>query len=786
MRTLLLLSLIALVARADDNTVNEGVVKDVRALLSAVKRKDIESAKQKLFARTDLDWLSVKEGLMTGRYYRAPLSTNYGTRHSGKHMRIRLTGRDGKERGFSLYVPKSYDAKSKIPVLFYLHHRSGLPNPSDGATVVHSAIVKFRDAAEEAGILFVAPYTSAGAQWWLPEGRRLVAWTLEQVKQRYNIDEDRVALVGVRDGAEGVWAIAQEMPGIWSCMIPMSGDPYEITGLVRPLYLGTLDRMDVFIGVPGRMRGTLGDKSAHQFLAALMPMINQGMRINTAIAPRSQGDFRYLVRVRDEIMSWVLTKKRKALANEVDIESENGNGLRSLWLETHGVDPEGEVFHRLPTTRLIWNPPANEKQADQDKEPPVRMGVEVDKKPKDREFGLGIKRATGATNREGVIAGDILVEVDGVTITKLEEVKAALKKFGFDDEVKIVVLREVKESELAGIRKRQALYMKMAVRRRELRAEGKPVPDDLLDRMEEEEDGEEDEDDDDDDGCTEIDMGGDDEGKDESEKTFFVPLVRYLQLRRPEVGKLVRADFGATIDRGYKKHGVKLAHLYAGGHAARSGFKKGDIIVAVGSDTVARPRDINDFFRDFKFEKEEKGKRFAEFTVKRGDNEQTVHVSWEPIVSSRVDVKWKKEEKILEVSCRHANRFTIYFTDEHIKPGEEFHLYINGVPYKDLVDPASRPDYAVIDVGTDPFVKEELRAMLQKRAKVKGWQPDIKWAVENALAQRDRSLIVGAKRTFDLTEMSRGFLSWKERVKKIKADRAVKIQKAYEEHKSKG
>ena len=418
MRTLLLLSLIALVARADDNTVNEGVVKDVRALLSAVKKKDVDSAKQKLFARTDLDWPSVKEGLMTGRYYRAPLSTNYGTRHSGKHMRIRLTGRDGKDRGFSVYVPKSYDAKSKIPVLFYLHHRSGVPTPNDGATMVHSAMLKFRDAAEEAGVLFVAPYTSTGAEWWLPEGRRLVTWTLEQVKQRYNIDEDRVALSGAMDGAEGVWAIAQEMPGTWSCMIPMSGDPYEITGLVRPLYLGTLDRMDVFIGVPGKLRGTLGDKNAQQFLAALKPMIDQGMRINTAIAPKSQGDFRYLPRVRDEIMSWVLTKKRNGLANEVDIESDNGSGLRSLWLETHGVDPEGEVSHGLPTTRLVWSPPAKKKKADQDKKPPVRMGVDLEKKPKERAFGMGIKRATGATNREGVISGDILVEVDGVAITE--------------------------------------------------------------------------------------------------------------------------------------------------------------------------------------------------------------------------------------------------------------------------------------------------------------------------------------------------------------------------------
>ena len=46
--------------------------------------------KQKLLSNKDLDWVSLKEGLMTGPYYQKPMVTQFGTRHSGKDMRIRL------------------------------------------------------------------------------------------------------------------------------------------------------------------------------------------------------------------------------------------------------------------------------------------------------------------------------------------------------------------------------------------------------------------------------------------------------------------------------------------------------------------------------------------------------------------------------------------------------------------------------------------------------------------------------------------------------------------------
>ena len=87
--------------RAEDKAdgTNPEVVKAVRVMLSAKKAKDLEELKAKLLARTDLDWESVKKGLMTGPYYQQPMVTEFGVRHSGKHFGIRLRGKDGKEPG---------------------------------------------------------------------------------------------------------------------------------------------------------------------------------------------------------------------------------------------------------------------------------------------------------------------------------------------------------------------------------------------------------------------------------------------------------------------------------------------------------------------------------------------------------------------------------------------------------------------------------------------------------------------------------------------------------------
>ena len=91
--------LLATPAVAQEKALNSEVTKAVRAVVASRKPKDIEKYRKELFARTDLDWPSFKEGLMQGGYYRKPIVTEMGVRHGGKHLGVKLTGADGKKRG---------------------------------------------------------------------------------------------------------------------------------------------------------------------------------------------------------------------------------------------------------------------------------------------------------------------------------------------------------------------------------------------------------------------------------------------------------------------------------------------------------------------------------------------------------------------------------------------------------------------------------------------------------------------------------------------------------------
>ncbi|MHC4225186.1 MAG: hypothetical protein ACYSUN_14435, partial [Planctomycetota bacterium] len=145
-----------------------------------------------------------------------------------------------------------------------------------------------------------------------------------------------------------------------------------------------------------------------------------------------------------------------------------------------------------------------------------------------------------------------------------------------------------------------------------------------------------------------------------------------------------------------------------------------------------------------------------------------------------------KKEKSLNVLARKCKGFTVYFTDELIKPGEKFHLFVNNVPWKDLVDPETTPEYPVIRHGTDPLLRDNLRRMRKRRAKVEGWTPDLRFAVEQALERRDRGLVLAAKRSYDLTNRKKAFESARKRFEMVGVERGTRVKEAYEGWRAKG
>lgn len=762
MRSLLLSGLFLLLARAalaEDAGPREEIVKKVRYLLTTQKEQERAQLLAELTGQKDLDWASVKAGLQAGPYYQDPLSTEFGERHSLKHLGLHFTGEDKRERGFSIYLPKSYKAGAKMPVLIYLHHESY--NQSFGDMRGAVMLARYRDVCEKEGILFAAPSTNSGAEWWTPDGRRLIRWMIEELKLRYSLDEDRIALMGAMDGGSACWLLGQEMPDTFSCLMPMSGNPIEMAESFRPLFMGVLDRTDILMGVCGKDNGGW---DLAPYLDALKPMLGHGIRITMSIWPMAAGDFRYLTDVLPHTVRFTLERKRNPMPEEVDIETDLKEGQRSLWLQLDGIDPEGEEAGFLPSSLFTWTPKGSEI-------PTPKAGINVEARP-DWPCGLAVTGSQDQAQRSGIEPGDVLLAIDGVEVRKAEEVPPLIQKHKFEEDVRFSLAREVAEEDADAFRKKQERYLKRYARRLEMEKAGQEVPEDIDDVEEgggEEEQGT---------GETEISIseGGASAGGSESaggsasphggakdKKKAFVFFDRYVRLRRPE-GPLVRADFGATWDPHFRESGVKLANVLAYGPAWRAGLRNGDVIVAVGDTKVTKVRDVNGFFETFDF------KGFVDFTVHRptgeGQHEERQFtVRWEAPKSGRVDAKWNKSEKIMNVSVRDVASFTLLFNEEMLKPGEPFHLMINGVPYGDLTNPAGASE-------DDPHEK------MIERAKVQGWTPDPAWALRQGVERRDRSLVFGGKMTFDVSALRPGFAETRARADKRRKEFGARLEEA--------
>ncbi|MHC4937770.1 MAG: PDZ domain-containing protein [Planctomycetota bacterium] len=789
MRTTIALMLASLFVQAQETKTNPDVVKATRYVINAKKTKEREKYYKELLERTDLDWDSVKEGLMTGPYYQKPMVTEIGIRHSGKHMGTRLRGSDGKERGFSVYVPKGYtaDNKERIPVLVYLHHHAS-GTVDSGAEKAGIAIRKFDQHCEDYNVLFVAPYTGKGAEWWTPEGVKLLEWTLDKVKSVYNIDEDKVGLIGPLDAADAVWYVAQKMPGTWNTIMPLSGDPYSVSALISPIYLGTIDRMDVLMGVPGKLRTRFGDRDVHGYLDWLRPHFDKRLRMTLAVQMGANSDAHYIDDMRDQIMSFLVTDahKRKALANEVDIETDGDDGLRSLWLSAKGYDADVKPprHPNFPSTRLVW------KAKDQ-KEPPKRLGIGLDKR--DWPIGQVINKTSLGAKRAWINAGDVLLEVNGKPVYKDTKVNELMKGVNWNDEVEVLLAREVDEKNRKGAERQQRQYMQIRKKVAELKAAGKPIPADKTELLEDEEEQDGEDEEEEDDGESVIEIGGEgedeDEAKDEGPKkkreTSFFVFRRWIKVLRPE-GVLIRQDFGATWDHGHTDPpGVRMSRVTPGSLAARSGFKSGDVIVQVLGREVRHMSHLREAFEGWKFEKQPEGERSVTFDIKRFTSdrrwiEESVTVKWEAPKPYRVDAKWNRKDKRVDVLVRHASKCTIYLTDEFVKPGEAFHVFVNGVPYHDLVDPDSRPEYP----RPRPGAGDRLRRMRMARAKIAdGWKPDFKLAVDDFLARRDRSVVIGAKLEIDFSKHKAGFEKSRTHAGQPRKKKGEKLKSAYDAHK---
>jgi predicted esterase len=149
--------------------------------------------------------------LTTGRN---PLYKKTGDIHWAYHSAV-----DNTPQPYRLFIPSKYDPQKKWPLIVALHGMGGNENSMfDG---YNKGVVK--EEAEKRGYLIVCPKGRGIADMYLGNAQKDVFDALAHVRQLYNIDADRIYLMGHSMGGYGSWIVSTTQPEIFAAIAPFSG-----------------------------------------------------------------------------------------------------------------------------------------------------------------------------------------------------------------------------------------------------------------------------------------------------------------------------------------------------------------------------------------------------------------------------------------------------------------------------------------------------------------------------------------------------------------------------------
>ena len=184
----------------------------------------VDAAFQKFFdARTRAEAAKQVEPLLrTGVTFdealrRLKQGRTYGPQKTGVQMLTNRTG-DRVDHYYAVNVPAGYDPAKKYQVRFQLH--GGVMGRATNQPRNDGSIGNLAGPAEQ---FYVLPYGWADAPWWSDDQVLNFSAIVDSLKRTYNIDENRVALAGVSDGATGLYYIAMHDTTPYASFLPLNG-----------------------------------------------------------------------------------------------------------------------------------------------------------------------------------------------------------------------------------------------------------------------------------------------------------------------------------------------------------------------------------------------------------------------------------------------------------------------------------------------------------------------------------------------------------------------------------
>ncbi len=116
-------------------------------------------------------------------------------------------------------TPDAFTADKKYPLVVYLHGGTGVTvnNKGEKAYEMLSGLI------DSMPLFLASPSANRTTRWWSSSGLYRILQTVRYMKLHYPVDESKVFLAGVSDGAAGCWAAANCINGLFAGFIAISG-----------------------------------------------------------------------------------------------------------------------------------------------------------------------------------------------------------------------------------------------------------------------------------------------------------------------------------------------------------------------------------------------------------------------------------------------------------------------------------------------------------------------------------------------------------------------------------
>jgi acetyl esterase/lipase len=224
-----------------------------------------------------------------------------------------------------LVVPSDYDPAKRWQVRFQLH--GGVMRDDDSLRGDGSVRLAGDDQ------IYVMPSGWRDAPWWTDQQVASLHVILEDIKRDYNVDENRVFLSGVSDGATGLYYVATHDTTPYAAYLPLNGFYLVLRSpeleLRNAIFLNNLRDKPFFI-----VNGGLDPLYPINLVEPSIAHLNQGgVRITYAPQPDAGHDTSWWPTVRDSFESFVRSHPRVALPDTLSWEvSETRTWNRAHWL----------------------------------------------------------------------------------------------------------------------------------------------------------------------------------------------------------------------------------------------------------------------------------------------------------------------------------------------------------------------------------------------------------------------------------------------------------------------